>query len=141
MLQTHFDRIAVVLSGICAIHCIALPIFAGMIPLLTMAISHGNSLHEFWFHQFILIFILPISIFALYSGYRCHKQTTPLKYGLLGLTILVFIALFAEVLMEYHVLPQIGETILTIIGGIIHAMGHIANILATRTFHANCSIK
>lgn len=139
MLQVYFDRFAITLSSICAIHCVALPFVASIIPLLATTIYHGNSIHEFWFHQFILIFILPVSIFALIAGYRCHKNITPILIGALGLIILVLTALFAEFLIVKQIISLTGETMLTIFGGIIHAVGHIANIFATKTFQTSCS--
>ena len=143
MLQVYFDRFAIALSSICAIHCIALPVVASLIPLLATSIPHDNALHdnalhEFLFHQFILIFILPISIFALAAGYRCHKKITPIFIGTIGLIILSVVALFAENLISQQVISGSGETILTIFGGIIHAAGHISNVLATKTHRTNC---
>jgi hypothetical protein len=135
-----FDRFAIALSSVCAIHCIALPIAASVIPLLISTINHGNAVHEFWFHQFILIFIIPVSVFALVAGFRCHKKNLPILIGGLGLCILVTVALFAEPLINKQMLSHAGETVLTIIGGIIHAAGHISNVLATRASHAtSCS--
>lgn len=138
MIQTYFDRFAISLSSICAIHCVAFPIIAGVIPLLAEAIHHGNYIHEFWFHQFILLFILPVSIFALFTGYRCHRQFTPILIGTIGLLILVSTAMLAETLISNNILPYRGETILTIVGGVIHAAGHIFNIMATKSFRASC---
>ena len=141
MIRTNFDRFAILLSGICAIHCIALPVFAGVVPLLAATIHHGNNLHEFWFHQFIILFILPVSIFALASGFRNHGQITPIVVGSIGLTILVITALFADTLISQQLLPSKVETLLTILGGIIHAAGHIANIFATKTYRASYPIE
>lgn len=138
MQHETFDRFAIGLSSLCAIHCIALPIAASITPLLMSTINHGTSTHEFWFHQFILMFIIPVSIFALVMGYRCHRKIGPMLIGGLGLCILVTVALFAEQLISQHVISHTGETILTIIGGIIHATGHIANALATRASHTSC---
>ncbi len=140
MQHETFDRFAISLSSLCAIHCIALPIAASVTPLLMSTINHGNAVHEFWFHQFILIFIIPVSIFALVTGFRCHKKNLPMLLGGLGLSILVIVALFAEQLISQQVISHTGETILTVIGGIIHAAGHITNALATKASHAtSCS--
>jgi hypothetical protein len=133
MLQSYFDRFAISLSGLCAIHCVALPVLAGVIPLLTTTVDHGSNVHSFWFHQFILLFILPVSIIALISGYRCHKQITPLLIGGTGLVILVATAIFAEQAITQGIIQVSTEKILTIFAGIIHATGHIANILATKS--------
>jgi hypothetical protein len=141
MLQVYFDRFAITLSSICAIHCIALPVVASLIPLLATSIPHDNALHEFWFHQFILIFILPVSIFALIAGYRCHKKITPIFVGTIGLVILAVMALFAENLVSQQIISSLSETILTIFGGIIHAAGHISNVLTTKTHRASCAME
>ncbi len=139
MLQVHLDRFAIVLSSICAIHCIALPLVAGLVPLLAVATNHDNALHEFWFHQFILIFILPVSIIALIVGYRLHHQRIPVIIGVIGLVILAMVALFADLLITQQIIPHSGETLLTVLGGVIHAVGHIANVLATKTYRITCS--
>ena len=141
MIQIYLDRFAIALSGICAIHCIALPIVASLIPLLSATVVHGYALHEFWFHQFILLFILPISLVALMVGYRCHKQPIPIVVAIVGLLVLVLNALFAEVLISNQILPLSGETIITIIGGIIHATGHVLNVMATKSFRVHFSTK
>ena len=137
-MQERFDRFAILLSGLCAIHCIALPIIASIIPLLTATVHHGNEVHEFWFHQFILFFIVPVSLIALITGFRSHKKVMPLVIASIGLAILTFIALFAEQLLIDHVIPPEGETLLTISGGIIHAVGHILNLQATRKKQPHC---
>lgn len=138
MQHETFDRFAIALSSLCAIHCIALPIAASFIPLLMPTIDHGNSTHEFWFHQFILIIILPVSLFALFTGYRCHKKTVPLIFGGIGLIILLTVALFAELLISHQIINHTGETVLTVIGGIVHATGHFLNVLATKSSHRHC---
>ncbi len=100
----------------------------------------ANAAHEFWFHQFILIFVIPVSIIALAIGYRCHKKHLPIILGGIGLIILIIVAVFAEQLISQQILSHSGETVLTVIGGIIHASGHITNVLATRASHTTaCS--
>ena len=140
MLRLYFDRIAIALSGTCVVHCIALPIVVAFIPLLDSVILHsGNALHEFWFHQFILLFILPISILALISGYRYHKKLIPILVSGAGLLVLTFTAIFVETLIEAHIIPHAGETWLTMFGGLIHALGHILNYRGIRGVPAHCA--
>ncbi len=140
-MQVHFDRFAIVLSGICAIHCIALPVVASLIPLFAATIQHGHELHEFWFHQFILLFILPVSVIALVTGYRAHHQLTPIIVASIGLLLLVGVALYADTLITHHIIPNDGETVLTVTGGMIHATGHILNVIAARKLHKHCPVK
>ncbi len=139
MSRTLFDRFAIALSGLCAIHCVAIPLLAGVIPVLNMAVGHGNHVHDFWFHQFILLFIFPISVIALVTGFRCHRQFRPLVIASIGLMLLLAMALLAEPLMHNQIIKPSDETTITILGGIIHAVGHIANILATRKSHTKCA--
>jgi len=138
-MQTLFDRIAITLSGICVIHCIAFPIFASLIPLFATTLHHGHSMHEFWFHHFILIFILPFSLFAMIVGYKRHKQLLPIVIASIGLTVLVLSALFAGALITNQIIPHDGETYLTVFGGIIHAVGHFMNLTATGTQRLACA--
>jgi hypothetical protein len=135
MLQNYFDRFAIMLSGICAIHCILLPIAVSAMPIFVASIDHDDHLHDFVFHQAILLFILPVSIIALYTGFRSHQQLTPIAIASIGLLFLVSVALFAERMIESGIMQHEGETILTVIGGVTHALGHILNVLATRRFH------
>ncbi len=137
-MQERLDRFAILLSGLCAIHCIALPIIASIIPLLTATVHHGNEVHEFRFHQFIILFIVPVSLIALITGFRSHRKILPLVIAGIGIAILTFIALFAEQLLTDNVIPHEGETLLTITGGLIHVAGHILNLQATRKKQAHC---
>ena len=98
--------------------------------------EHGHEIHEFIFHQALILFILPVSIIALVGGFRSHRQLTPIITAGIGLVILSTVALFAEDLIHAGFMPHEGETILTVIGGIIHAIGHVMNLLATRKLHS-----
>ena len=139
-MQILFDRFAILLSGICAVHCIAFPIVAGMLPLLATTFHHGHQLHEFWFHQFILYFIVPVSIIALLSGYRSHGKLIPILVASIGLLILIGTALFIDQLLMRHIISHEGEMLLTVTGGIFHAIGHILNLQATRKSHQPCKV-
>ena len=138
MFQPHLDRIAITLSCVCVIHCIALPIIASFIPVFAVTLIHGHALHEFWFHYFILIFILPFSILAIILGYRRHKQTLPAMIAAVGLSILVFTSIFAGTLISNNIIPYEGETWLTLTGGVVHAIGHIMNLVATNNMRLSC---
>ena len=121
MLKLYFDRIAIAMSGTCVIHCVALPIVAISIPFLESVI-------------FILLFILPFSVVALVVGYRRHKRLLPILGSGAGVLILALTAIFAEPLIDAGVMPEAGEILLTVIGGGIHAFGHVMNYRKTR-FH------
>ncbi len=138
-MQERFDKFAIILSGLCTIHCVVTPILSSVIPLLSVAVHHGEDVHDFWFHQMIILFILPVSVIALIAGYRSHLKMLPIAIAGIGLSILTFTALFAEYLLDIHMIEHEGETLLTVMGGTIHAIGHILNILATRKKQPHCS--
>ena len=137
-LHLHFDRYAILLSGLCAIHCIALPLIASFIPFLAITIQHGYELHAFLFHQFILLVILPVSLMALGAGYFTHRKWLPVVVAAIGLIVLTVTALFIDALIHQHVILHAGETALTMAGGIIHAAGHILNMQAARKSNHQC---
>lgn len=139
IMQERFDKFAIMLSGLCTIHCIVTPILASIVPLFSAAVHHGEDVHHFWFHQAIILFILPVSLIALFAGYRSHKELVPIIIAGIGLSILTFTALFAEHLLHDNLIDHTGETLLTITGGIIHAVGHILNIIATRKKQPECT--
>lgn len=135
-MHKKLDRLVILLSGVCAVHCIALPILASLLPLLSGALAHGHDIHDLWFHQLLLFMVLPISVVSLITGYSCHKAWPPAFVTICGLIILAIPALFFETLHEAGIMSHSHEMILTLTGGIIHALGHALNIQSTRHDHA-----
>ena len=75
--QMNSDKVAVTLSAACVIHCFFAPSFI----ILTsgiLSISIDNEL----VHYLILLAAVPVSVFALYLGYKNHKNIpkSPRKY-------------------------------------------------------------
>ncbi|MBT5204976.1 MAG: MerC domain-containing protein, partial [Gammaproteobacteria bacterium] len=62
------DKLAILLSGTCLVHCLALPLLVTLVP-----ISQGSLLEEQTFHLLMLWIILPTSLLALTSGCWKHK--------------------------------------------------------------------
>ena len=134
-MQVNYDRFAILLSGLCAVHCLAVPIVAGLFPLLSATLNHGHEIHELWFHKLILFFVLPVSIVALTTGYSRHRTWLPIWISSIGMIILAIPALFFETLLSNQLISHESEILFTLTGGIIHAIGHIMNVQATRQCH------
>lgn len=115
--RSLLDTAAVVMSGICMLHCLALPIALTMLPILNVAV-----LDEQVFHLLLLVFILPVSVVALAIGCRQHKDRLTLVLGVLGLSVLLFTAVFGHDFFGIN-----GERIVTSMGGIVLALAHIQN--------------
>ena len=124
-MQKNFDRFAIILSGLCAVHCIAVPLAVSLFPFLSLSLEHGDDTHELLFHQIIVFIIIPTSLIALSTGFITHKRWLPTVIATVGLVILLIPALF----------NHDDEIIITLLGGCIHAIGHVLNAQATRQSH------
>ncbi len=120
--RKYMDAAAVVLSGVCMLHCLALPIALTILPIVNVTL-----LDESTFHLIMMAVILPISIIALTIGCRQHKDKLTLVLGSVGLGILTITAIFG-----HDLLGLTGERIVTSIGGLILAAAHIQNYLCCR---------
>ena len=120
--RKYMDTAAVVLSGVCMLHCLALPIALTILPIVNVTL-----LDESTFHLIMMVVILPISVIALTIGCRQHKDKLTLTLGSVGLLILTLTAIFG-----HDLLGLTGERIVTSIGGLILAAAHIQNYLCCR---------
>ncbi|MFN0039060.1 MAG: MerC domain-containing protein [Burkholderiales bacterium] len=121
VLRTDFpgtvDQIAVFLSGLCMVHCLMLPVLLIFLPAL------GALLDDLAFHLLMLIGVLPVSGYALVSGYRNYRSRTAAVLGGIGLAILA-LAAFAG----HSLFGEILERWVTIAGSILIAVAHLTNI-------------
>ena len=120
--RKYMDTAAVVLSGVCMLHCLALPIALTILPIVNVTL-----LDESTFHLIMMVVILPISVVALSIGCRQHKDKLNLVLGSIGLVILTITAIFG-----HDLLGLTGERIVTSIGGLILAAAHIQNYRCCR---------
>ncbi len=119
---TTLDGLAVIMSGTCMVHCLALPVLVTLFPIV-----QGSLLEEQYFHLIMLVLILPTSLVALTVGCRKHKDRLTMALGAIGLITLTFTALFG-----HEVFGLLGERIVTSIGGLILASAHIQNFRCCR---------
>ena len=82
--QLRSDKAAVSLSLLCVAHCFLAPSFI----ILSSAVASFTIDNEF-IHKFILFVAVPISIYALYTGYKNHKDFSYIPMGIFGLIALV----------------------------------------------------
>jgi hypothetical protein len=110
---THrLDRLAIGLSGLCLVHCVATTI------LLAMLASAGGLLGAPWIHEVGLTLAMIVGSFALGRGIFEHGFMMPSAVGGLGLGVM------AGALSLGH-----GQTeaLYTIVGVAILALGHDLN--------------
>jgi MerC mercury resistance protein len=113
---SRLDRIAMGLSGLCLVHCVATAVLIGLLA------SAGGFLGRPIIHEVGLTLAMIIGAFALGRGYLEHGFMLPVAVGSLGL----------GVMLGALSLPEGGhEPIYTVVGVMIVALGHRLNVLAT----------
>ena len=125
--RSSLDTLAIVLSGTCMVHCLALPLLVTLFPIV-----QGSLLSEQYFHLIMLVLILPTSLVALTIGCRKHKDPMTIVLGGTGLVLLSFTALFG-----HGTFGELGERVVTSFGGLILAAAHIQNYRCCRADNCN----
>lgn len=104
-LQT-LDWLGLGLSGLCALHCLALPLLATSLPFLRA--EHGN--HSV-FHILMAIFIVPLGLWAFFRGHRIHRANWVFLGGSLGLGF-VLLGLLSDEAFWSTAVTSLGSAIL-----------------------------
>ena len=112
------DRLAIGLSGLCIVHCLATSV------LLAMMSAAGGILGEPIVHEFGLTLAIVLGAVALGRGILEHGYMMPAAMGALGL------GMMAGAMSLPHD-GNGGETLWTIIGVGMLAFGHDLNRRAT----------
>ena len=130
MIKTQYttDKFAMALSLACAAHCFFTPSFL----VLTSGFLSFSVDNEF-IHALILLVATPISIYALFVGYRNHKTFSFLPVGILGLFLLL-----SAVLLGESMLGEFGEKAWTLSGSILVAYSHFKNYNLCKNLDCSC---
>jgi hypothetical protein len=105
------DTSAIALSGLCLVHCLALPLMAAALPLA------GVLAEAEWVHKAFVVTAIPISIFSMLRGRRDGGGAVFIGLASFGLFLLTCAA-FIEPLHDH-------ETALTVSGALCLATAHI----------------
>jgi hypothetical protein len=110
---SRLDRLAMGLSGLCAVHCVATVVLLGLVA------SAGGLLGKPIIHEVGLSLAMIIGAIALGRGVRNHGFVLPAAVGAVGLATMAY----AMTLHESGYEPAI-----TIVGVMILALGHRLNM-------------
>ena len=116
------DRSAIVLSIICAVHCLAVPLAVVMMP---MASTYWFA--DDHFHFLLLYLVLPTSTLAIGLGCRHHRTLKVIAWGSAGLGFLVLGAL-----LGHDRLGELGEKGITLLGAVLVVLAHVHNFRLCR---------
>jgi hypothetical protein len=114
------DSTAVVLSALCLVHCLALPLIVIGVPFLAQ-FAEGHL------HLQMLVIVLPLSSLALGIGVRRHRNHRILFAGIVGMLLLVIGATVA-----HTQLGLIADRAFTICGSLTLATAHYFNSVRAR---------
>lgn len=118
-IRDRLDRFGVLLSGLCALHCLA-----GLLLVAGLGLG-GEVLLAPAFHRVGLVLAIGVGAVTLVMGVLRHGDPVPLQVGAAGIALMGF-ALFVG-----HGLP---EALLTIAGVALLAWAHLRNLR-----HGSCS--
>lgn len=128
--QAVTDKLAIGLSLLCTIHCLALPLLLALLPSMA-----ALQLDKEAFHMWMVIAVLPSSIYALSLGCKQHKRYRLFFLGSIGIALLILALALGE-----ERIGETGEKILTVLGASFVAVGHWFNYRLCRTHnHKNGS--
>lgn len=112
----RWDKLGMTLSGLCAIHCLLTPFLALAVPVL------GETFEQPWVHILMAIFVVPVGLYAFYSGYRHHKKKGLTALGFAGLAMVC-----VGLLVPISGIDFLGHDIITILGSLCLVVAHVLN--------------
>ena len=112
--SAFLDRLAIGASAACLVHCLFLPLLIAAVPATSRLFSIPEE-----YHLLAVAFAVPVSAWAMITGFRHHGLLLPAMLGLVGLLLLAAGALAAA--------QELLETALTIAGSMVLAFAHMRN--------------
>lgn len=112
----RWDKIGILLSTLCAIHCLVTPLLVLTLPIL------GQAFEEEWVHLVMALFVVPVGGVAFWSGYKHHKKMKVFALGIMGLTLVGGASLVSHSWVEFF-----GHDLITIFGSTFLITAHILN--------------
>lgn len=123
----YLDRIAISLSAICIVHCLAVPLVVAVLPIA--ALGFGGESH---FHAVMLWLVVPISVVGLVMGYRIHDRVGIVALGVLGMIVISIAAIRGHGQWSTSV-----EILVSIFGSLLLTAAHWSNFVIVRKVHVH----
>ena len=121
----YLDRIAITLSTICIVHCLAMPVLVAALPVL--AVTLGTDGH---FHALMLWLVVPTSALGFGFGYRVHGNAGIVAAGTAAVIVLAVVALWGH--DHWNSTVEVGVNVLA---SLLLASAHWRNFREVRRRH------
>jgi len=127
LLSKYFDRVAITLSTICIVHCLAMPFVIALLPVTAFAL--GGDGH---FHSLMLWFVVPTSVLGFGLGLRVHRRVDIAALGAVAIAALAAAALWGH--SEWD--PSV-EVVANVAASVLLAATHWLNFREVRRLHSH----
>ena len=121
------DRIAISLSAICIVHCLAVPLVIAVLPIAVLGL--GAESH---FHAAMLWLVVPVSVVSLIMGLREHHRAKIAVAGMLGLAVIAYASMVGHGQWPFSI-----EIVVSLVGSVLLAGAHLANFVVVRKVHVH----
>ena len=121
------DRIAISLSAICIVHCLAVPLVIAVLPIAVL--GFGGDSH---FHEAILWLVVPVSVVGLIMGFREHHRAQIAVTGILGMAVIAYASIYGHGQWALSI-----EILVSLLGSSLLAGAHWANFVVVRKVHVH----
>jgi hypothetical protein len=125
LLSKYLDRVAIALSTICIVHCLAMPLVIAVLPVAALAI--GGDGH---FHSLMLWFVVPTSVLGFGLGLRVHRRLDIVVMGAVAILALAVAALWGHSAWD----PSV-EVLANVAASVLLAAAHWRNFREVRRLH------
>jgi hypothetical protein len=121
----YLDRIAIALSTICIVHCLAMPLLVAALPIV--AVAFGTDGH---FHALMLWLVVPTSALGFGFGFKVHHVAGIVLLGAAAVAVLAVVALWGHDHWDRGV--EVG---VNVVASLLLATAHWRNFREVRRRH------
>ena len=115
-----WDRLGILLSSACLIHCVAVIFLPLLIPALALLV------HTPWVHRVFAVVILVVTPMAFIPGYRRHGMSRIITMAYIGVG-LILLGVFSDGFVSEYVSHG-----MSVLGSLALVTAHVQNIRHSR---------
>jgi hypothetical protein len=133
MLKKIWDQSGIIVSIICLIHCLALPVVSIILPALNIAFFNFEQ-----FHQLIFLLVASFGVLAFAVGFRVHKNFKLLLFSVFSIAVIGI-----ATILEHYIDEKIAHA-LNAFGSLLVIAAHLLNLKLQRQMkcqHEHCRVE